>query len=157
VLCSTQHETAKYEEAIVASSHSRNLFLLPAGTPLAPPPELFAGPRWKEFIGWTAECFNLVIVDTTPILSVADFDLIASGCDRTLLVVRARRTLREALERALEKLDRKKLMGTVFNGTEASEHSRYDDSYYYSGYYGRSGEQRRKHSAGRSKAVAAEK
>lgn len=149
--------TSKYEEAIVASNECRNLFVLPAGTPPAPPPELFASPRWKEFVDWAGECFNLVVVDTTPILSVADFDLIASGCDRTLLVIRARHTLRESLERALEKLDRKKLIGTVFNGTDASEHSRYDDSYYYEGYYGRSGEQRPKGSARRSKAVAAGK
>jgi Mrp family chromosome partitioning ATPase len=124
---------------------------LPAGTATVPPPELFAGPRWKEFIGWASECFNLVLVDTPPILSVADFELIASGCDRTLLVVRARRTPRETLERALEKLDRKKLMGTIFNATESASHSRRDDYYYHYGYYGRPGEQRQRHSTGRSK------
>lgn len=149
--------SAKYEEAIAVASYYRNLFVVPAGTPPPSSPELFASPRWKEFIGWAGECFNLVIVDTTPILPVADFELIASGCDRTVLVIRARRTLRETLEHALEKVDRKKLIGTIFNGTDGSEHSRYDDSYHYYGYYGRSGEQRRKRSARWSKAIAAGK
>ena len=139
--------TAQYGDAIASSSY-RDLYLLPAGKAGLPAPELFAGTRWKELVGWAAESFNLVIVDTPPILSVSDFELIAAGCDTALLVVRARRTLRETLERALEKIDRKKLLGTIFNAMEAPQHSRGDGYYYRYGAYGNATDPRQKKSTG---------
>lgn len=112
------------EEAILATDHE-NLFVMPAGSALTPPPELFTGPRWEEILGLSRKSFKIVMVDTPPILPLADFELISSACDGVLMVVRARRTSRELLQKTVGAIDAKKLLGTVFNATEVSSKNYY--------------------------------
>src|SRR5882724_7138578 len=64
------------DDAIVATNQ-KNLFMLPAGTVLSSPPELFTGTRWHEFLGHCSEMFKLVLIDTPPILPLADYELIS--------------------------------------------------------------------------------
>src|SRR5260370_7363188 len=71
------------DEAIVATNQ-KNLFVLPAGTVLSSPPELFTGARWQEFLGHCSEMFKLILIDTPPILPLADFELITPPCDGVL-------------------------------------------------------------------------
>ncbi len=101
---------------------------MPAGSPLIPPPELFAGPRWKELIGWSSECFKIILVDSPPILPLADFELIAAGCDGVLVLVRALSTERESLRKAVNLIDVKKLLGVVMNDIQNSSR---DHDYHY--------------------------
>src|SRR5262249_52417732 len=77
------------------------LSFLPAGESKVSPPELFAGAKWKEFIGWASETFRLVIVDSPPALNLADLELILAPCESALLIVRNRKTSREALTNML--------------------------------------------------------
>ena len=102
-------------EAILATDQE-NLFVLPAGSVSAPPPELFSGPRWPEFLSWCSEAFKVVLVDTPPILPLTDFDLINAACDGVLMVVRAHHARRETLQKTAGALDAKKFLGIVFNG-----------------------------------------
>jgi Mrp family chromosome partitioning ATPase len=81
---------------------------------------------------WCRGKFKLVLVDAPPILGLADFELIAAGCDGVVLVVRARKTDRAALQEAAGHLDPKRLLGIVFNGHAAEQESLY-------GYYMRPG------------------
>lgn len=94
------------------------LSVLPAGETKSSPPELFAGARWKEFIGWASETFRLVIVDSPPALNLADWELILAPCESALLIVRNRKTSREALTNVLAQIDSKKIAGVVFNAAE---------------------------------------
>lgn len=103
-----------YQSAILATS-TPNLYFLPAGTGTTSPPELFSQDRWKEFIGWCAEPFRLVIIDAPPMLGLADFELISAPCESVMLVVRARTSEREALTKMRQQLDPKKLVGVVLN------------------------------------------
>src|SRR5713226_2129240 len=64
---------AQFDECIFATDLP-NLYILCAGASKAPPAELFAEKRWKEFIGWCSESFKLVLVDSPPILPLADFE-----------------------------------------------------------------------------------
>ncbi|HYL92220.1 MAG TPA: CpsD/CapB family tyrosine-protein kinase [Alphaproteobacteria bacterium] len=108
---------ARYEQAI-CSTNVPNLYVLGAGAACASPPELLAGARFKEFIGWAGEGFKLVLIDSPPLLTIADCELITSACDGVLMVVRAARTHRDLLESAATQLDQKKLLGLVYNGAE---------------------------------------
>ncbi len=103
-----------------------NLYVLPAGETTASPSELFSTSAWKEFIGWASETFRMVIIDSPPILNLADFELLLAPCESTILVARARKTTQETLARALSQVDVKKLAGVVFNGAE----NRGDKGYY---------------------------
>ncbi len=60
----------------------------------------------------------MVIVDSPPVLNLADFDLITAPCESVLVVVRARKTAREALAKVLGQVDPRKLAGVVFNAAE---------------------------------------
>jgi succinoglycan biosynthesis transport protein ExoP len=116
------------DEAIVATNH-KNLFVLPAGTVASPPPELFTGQRWQEFLGRCGELFKVILVDTPPILPLADFELISAACDGIVMVVRAHHGQRETLQKTASTLDAKKLIGVVFNATDVSAKNYYGYGY----------------------------
>jgi capsular exopolysaccharide synthesis family protein len=106
-----------YQLAIQATDIG-GLYVLPAGSCSNSPSELFIGPRWKQFLAWAMDLFNLVIVDCPPISSVANFELVMAPCESTIVVVRSRRTATGQLARALAQIDSKKIAGVVFNASE---------------------------------------
>ena len=112
-------------QASILSTNVPNLYILPAGLTSTPPPELFSTAAWKEFIGWCSESFRLVIIDSPPILDLADFELILAACESTLMVVRARTTGRESLVRAAASIDTTKLVGVVLNSADESRKTNY--------------------------------
>lgn len=120
--------TVTPDEAFVATNQ-KNLFVLPAGTVTSPPPEPFTGARWQEFIVRCSEQFSLVLIDTPPILPLADFELISAACDGVVMVVRARHGDREFLQKTASALDRKKLLGVVLNGSDTDEKQYYGYKY----------------------------
>jgi capsular exopolysaccharide synthesis family protein len=113
-----------YQSAVLKTDIP-SLYILPAGETTASPSELFSGPRWKEFIGWAAESFRLVLVDSPPALNLADFELIAAPCESVMVVARARKTARESLTKVLAQVDPRKIAGVVFNAAEEKPESGY--------------------------------
>jgi capsular exopolysaccharide synthesis family protein len=113
-----------FDRAIV-STNVPNLFVVGAGKSACAASELYAKPRWKEFMKWCSGNFKLVLVDSPPILGLADFELIGAVCDGVLVVVRARVTERDALGEATRQIDKKKLLGIVFNGQETLQKRSY--------------------------------
>lgn len=69
-------------------------------------------------MGWASETFRLVIVDSPPVLNMADFELLMGSCDSAILVVRSRKTVSASLSRILAEVDPAKLAGVVFNASE---------------------------------------
>ena len=116
---------AGFEEA-VCSTDLPNLYTVAAGSSPIPSPELFAGSRWKEFIGWASESFKIILIDSPPILPLADFELLSQSCDGVLLVVRANSTRRETLQKAVRHVESKKMLGVVFNSNDGE-----GGQYYY--------------------------
>ena len=115
--------SAKWEDVIFATE-SPSLYVVGAGRDNGqgnetPPAELFADPRWKEFVGRCSELFNLVLVDSLPVVPLADFELTAAACDGVLVVVRAFRTPRELLRKAMTRLDTEKVLGIVLNAADS--------------------------------------
>jgi capsular exopolysaccharide synthesis family protein len=106
-----------YASAILATD-CPGLYVLPAGSGSSSPPELYSGPKWKDFMGWAAETFRFVIVDCAPVLNVADFELVMAPCDSVILVVRSRKTASIYLSKVLAQIDAKKIAGVVFNAAE---------------------------------------
>jgi len=118
-----------FEAALTATNLPR-LYMVSAGEAnTAVASDLFAGPRWKEFISWCNQMFDMVVVDCPPILGLADFDLMSGACDGVLLVVRAKKTKRETLTEVAQHVQSKKVLGLILNGQEKQHRNRY--SYYY--------------------------
>jgi len=112
-------------ESVVLETNHPNLFFCGAGSAMEPPAELFAGQRWQEFIERCSESFKLVLVDSPPILNLADVELMTAACDGVLLVVRARHTRRDVLQKSASQIDAQKLLGVVYNGSERAQHGYY--------------------------------
>jgi|GEM_PF-1017901 capsular exopolysaccharide synthesis family protein len=116
--------TSSYQDSILRTD-CPSLYVLPSGDTTSSPPELFSAANWKEFIGWASETFRLVIIDSPPIMNLADFELISAPCESAMLVVRARKTDRRSLTRVLAQVDPKKLAGVVFNAAEDEQSKGY--------------------------------
>lgn len=120
---------ADFADVIMASTKS-NLHFVPTGEKTTPPPELYASERWKEFLGWAGECFNVILIDAPPIFPLSDFDLMAAAADGIVFIVRSHRTHRELLQKAAAQVDSKKLLGIVYNATQNEvKKSKYNNPY----------------------------
>jgi capsular exopolysaccharide family len=111
------------------------LSVLASGAVPPNPTELLASARMKEVLRELADTYEVVIVDTAPLLPVADTVGLASLAQGALLVVRAARTSRDQVRTAAESLDRVgvRVLGTVFSMAPVPKGGRY-------GTYGRYGE-----------------
>jgi len=107
-------------------------FLASGKLPLDPV-SVVSSPRMKKLLDDLAQEADLVIIDSPPVLLVADTAILAAEADGVLLVVREGRTGRQPARRAVEALRqaRTPLLGVVLNGVRDR-----GDRYY--GYYGAS-------------------
>lgn len=93
------------------------LSVLAGGAVPPNPTELLASARMNEVLHDLANTYEAVIVDTAPLLPVADTLGLASLAQGTLLVVRASKTSRDQVRTATAALERVggRVLGTVFN------------------------------------------
>jgi len=95
-----------------------NLAVIAAGRPPSAPYEVLKSPRLGELLAEAREKYDYVIVDTPPLVSVPDSQIIARLVDGFVIVVGAHRTPRKLLEEALNLLEPSKIVGLVFNGDD---------------------------------------
>jgi receptor protein-tyrosine kinase len=105
------------EELVQPVPGDDNLWLLGSGELPPNPAELLNGRRIQEVFSALRELFDLVLIDSPPVLPVTDSVLLAKDADATLLIVAAGRTSRGDLQRAAEKLSQvnARVMGMVLN------------------------------------------
>jgi succinoglycan biosynthesis transport protein ExoP len=104
-----------------------NLRIIGAGTVPPNPAELLASPRAAAIWQQLRQQADLVIVDTPPVLSVADALEITHHADWVLLTVRSRQSREHQLLGALERLTRvgSPITGVVWSGLVGDEQSYY--------------------------------
>lgn len=105
-------------EAIVQTENLPNLYVLPSGQTLANPAELLDSGAWRRLAQELRERFQFIVVDTTPIGAVADYDLIQVVCDGTVMVLRPDHTDRQDCMKAIQSVPKEKLLGALLNRTE---------------------------------------
>ncbi len=112
------------------------LWVLGAGAVPPNPAELLDGPRAREIFTALRENFDLVLVDSPPVLPVTDALVLSKYADGTLLVVAAGQTRRGELQRAAERFAQAKspVLGIVLN--EVTKQSGYGSGYGYGYGYG---------------------
>jgi len=101
------------------------------------PSELLAQGRLEELIQWARTNFDMVLIDTPPVLLVADALIITQSLDIVLIVARVRIAQRRALRRVREELAKfpDKHIAVVVNAVPQSQ-SYYGGYVGYGGYYG---------------------
>jgi capsular exopolysaccharide synthesis family protein len=91
--------------------------------------ELLGSERMGALIGACQLSFGFIVVDCAPLSPVADAVAIQDLLDGFLLVVRARHTPREAIERAVSRLKENRVQGIVFNDQPEFLPSGYSSAY----------------------------
>jgi polysaccharide biosynthesis transport protein len=96
------------------------------------PTELLAGQRMRSLVDDLAKRFDIVLIDSPPVLPVADALILSGYADAVLVVVAAGHTRRAELRHAAEKLAQASapVVGAVLNKATAQ------NGYGYYGYYG---------------------
>jgi capsular exopolysaccharide synthesis family protein len=104
-------------------------WLMPAGNPPANPLELMQSGRLSFLMGQLASMFDWVIVDSPPILPLADTTVWARLTDGTLLVAREGTTQKAPLKNALAIIKKSDLLGVVLNSCSQDDHHNYYQRY----------------------------
>jgi len=119
----------------IAQTPVPGLHLLPSG-PIPPNPgELLSGSIFRDLLGACKREYDRVVIDTPPVLTVADVTAIAAMADGVLLVAEAGITRRENLAEAKQRLEQAggRVMGVVLNKLNRPAAGGYYDYYHYYG------------------------
>ena len=124
-------------EDIMASPGLDNLHIIEAGPIPANPSELLSTAAMRDFLHAVSAEYDIVLIDTPPILPVTDSAIVAGQVDGVLLVYQAGKVGRLVLKRAKAHLEsaRAKVWGIVLNDLQ-TEISGYTYTHYYTHYYG---------------------
>lgn len=115
-----------------------DLCVLPAGERLDRPSEVLGSSQLEGLLRGAKKVFDVILLDTSPVLATSDAPLLATHCDATLCVVRAGMTTEAELNdamKALEEVDAH-VLGAVFNGFDVSMAYGYTFRYRDYGPYG---------------------
>jgi capsular exopolysaccharide synthesis family protein len=105
------------------------LWVLPAGNAPENPLELMQSGKLLPLMEQLTEWFDWIIIDSPPVLPLADTSIWARLCDGILLVTRNGTTERQHLQRGLEALEKSKLLGALVNNSANAAHSDYYERY----------------------------
>jgi len=109
-----------------------NLKLLTCGSLPPNPAELLGTKRMQELLGEMVSKFNKVIIDSPPIVSVADSSILANIVDGVAFIVQSGKTSIEVILRGKQKLLNAKanVLGVTLNNVDMAR-----ENYYYYYYY----------------------
>jgi len=129
-----------------------NLHLITSG-PIPPnPAELIESERLTAFMEEAKKEYDIILFDSTPILSTADAAILGTKVDGVILVYRVGTVSRGLLRRSTAQLKQVNcnIMGVVLNGMRPDVSPDFQDYKYYSYYYAYGGEKKHKKRGERS-------
>ncbi|MEM7152489.1 MAG: polysaccharide biosynthesis tyrosine autokinase [Myxococcota bacterium] len=128
-------ERATLDDALLESPEDApdNLTVLPCGNIPENPAELLDGPTFRRMLAELRDRFDLVVIDSPPVLPVTDPLLLAGQADAVVLVTRCDSTTRGELQRSLNQLGQAdaNIMGVILNEVDTrQERYEYGSDYY---------------------------
>ena len=113
------HGMAQLPDCLTKTTISK-LTILPAGKSVPNPAEIITSSRMKDLIQEAEARYSdrFIIIDSPPVNMASEAVDLAKLVDTILLVIRCGGSNKTLIEQALEKLDREKIMGVVFNAYE---------------------------------------
>jgi tyrosine-protein kinase Etk/Wzc len=124
---------AKLSE-IIKPTEIKNLNYIPTGTIPPNPAEMLDSDQMRELIIKFRNAYDLVVIDSPPIIAVTDSEILSNMVDGTIVVVSADTTEVALMERAVEliKQENSQFLGTVLNNFSfKSGYGSYYKYYYY--------------------------
>jgi len=105
------------------------LWVLPAGKAVDQPLNSIQMLATRELLAKLSNGFDWIIIDSPPVVPLADSGVWSTMCDLVLLVVREGSTPKRALTKALDSIEKTKLFATILNDAISNE-SKYYRQYY---------------------------
>jgi Mrp family chromosome partitioning ATPase len=99
------------------------LWFLPAGSAPGNPLELLQSGRLSAMMDELTAWFDWIIIDSPPVMPLADTSVWMRLADGILLVARQGISEKRQLQRGLEALEPKKMIGALLNGSKRSDRS----------------------------------
>ena len=131
-------------EDVMHETEVPNLSLIASGRFPPNPAELLGSSRMQEVLHQAKARFDVVLLDSPPLLAVTDAAVLSTMVDGVVLVIRTERTKRDAVRRALGHIRsvRGRLLGAVLNDVDLRSGAYYGSyGHYYYSYYGAEDEQ----------------
>ncbi len=122
---------------VIKMSTVPNIWALPSG-PIPPnPSELLNSDRMQGMLADLYEEFDIILMDTPPVLAAIDTKILSTLVDGVLFVVKAGKTTDKVFMRAVADLNktRAKILGAILNEADVKH-----EDYYYTGYYRQQGD-----------------
>lgn len=123
-------ECVRGKRSLTSSIYSLNgagVWLLPAGSAEGSPLEIIQSPKLPSLMAQLSEWFDWIIIDSPPMLPLADTTALARLADGILLVTRRDITEKRKLEKGIAAFESDKLIGAILNSSNSSR----DKDYYY--------------------------
>ena len=122
-------------EGIIKETEVRNLNYITGGSIPPNPSEIIGSPRMKAFILKLRNDYDIIIIDSPPIMAVSDAEILSRLSDGNILVVSADSTEADWLEESVELLkhERSIFLGVLLN--KFNYKSGYHSYYKYYGHY----------------------
>jgi polysaccharide chain length determinant protein (PEP-CTERM system associated) len=111
-------------------SKFQDLYVIAGGAEPVNPVGLLASRRAAEILARLRNEFQFIVLDSPPIVPIADSHILAGLADGVVIVIRARHTPRELFRRAIESLSASNVLGIVLNDVEYGD-TRYGYAYEY--------------------------
>ncbi|MBT9239606.1 polysaccharide biosynthesis tyrosine autokinase [Vibrio splendidus] len=116
----------------VKTTPVENLEIITRGQVPPNPSELLMHPRFAELMEWASKEYDLVIVDTPPVLAVTDPSIVGAFAGTTLMVARYGQNTVKEIDVARHRFEQSgiEVKGVIFNAIEKKASSSYGYGYY---------------------------
>ncbi|MDX2322634.1 MAG: polysaccharide biosynthesis tyrosine autokinase [Moritella sp.] len=116
----------------------KNVDFISRGKTLPNPSELLMHKRFKQLLDWASHNYDIVILDTPPLLAVTDSALVGKHCGTTLLIARFGKTAIKEIEITVKRFAQNgiNVKGVILNAVEKTASGSYSYGYYNYSYEG---------------------
>lgn len=126
-------------EAVRIQDTETNLHILPVVESQFTPRDVFSSEAFRNLLAQLRRDYDLVLIDTAPVLAVTDTRIIAQRCDAVVMNVQWKKTPKEAASSALDILRsvRANILGVALTQVDMDAQARYGyegAAYYYKNY-----------------------
>lgn len=115
----------------VKRSGIKNLDLLLCGQIPVNPAELLQSSAMDDLLEQVCEIYDLILIDSPPLLAVADSKILANKCDGSVLIVNTGKTEKASVIKARDALVTSKayILGVVLNNFDLAKNHMYYQNY----------------------------
>lgn len=122
------------EKVVHHSVLKQNLDFISRGTTPPNPSELLMNPRFETLIEWASQHYDMVLIDTPPVLAVTDACIIGKYAGTLMLVVRYGHSTVKEVDAGIQRFEQTGIpvKGAILNGVARKVGNHYQYQYGYS-------------------------